>query len=56
MAAMTAQADKRLALTQQVVCYCAVRLMADRAVFNNRGMLKNEGPLVFRMALKADII
>ncbi len=36
--------EERLVLLKQIVGHCAVRIMADGAIFNYRLMLKDKGP------------
>ena len=55
MTGVTAQAEKRLILHQQVIGNGPVRLMTDAAVLNHRRMLIDKRPLIFRMAFKAQV-
>lgn len=53
---MTAQAQKRLALAQQIVYHGSMRVVANGAILHDRGVLEEERSLILGMALKADIV
>ena len=55
MTGVTAQAEKRLILHQQVIGNGSVRVMTDAAVLNNRRMLIDKRTLIFSMTFKAQI-
>ena len=50
------QAEERLILNQEIICYCPVRIVANGAVILNRSMTKDEWPLVTSMAVKTQIV
>jgi hypothetical protein len=56
MQMVTLEAEKWFVLLQQVVCYRAMRIVADGAVFFYRGMLIGKRPLLVRMAPVAQVV
>jgi hypothetical protein len=56
MASVAAKTEKRLGLSQEIICNGAVGIVADRAVFRNGGMFEDVGSLKLGVAVVADVV